>query len=356
MISIDDKNEVIDRTEDEIVPYCYSITSYGADYPVDMLVKRLDDEVIFVPAFQRQYVWTLKQASRFIESLLLGLPVPGIFLSKEQDTQKLIIIDGQQRLSTLYFFYNGIFKPSGIEFKLKGVQKNFEGKSFKDLTNEEKLKLNDSIIHATIVKQDEPSEDESSIYHIFERLNTGGTSLQPQEIRACIYRGDFNDLIHSLNKNKSWRYIYGKESNKLKDEELILRFFALYFNLDNYKIPLKEFLNKFMAHNRTLKFLNSEDLNNTFINSIDFIKDVLKKDAFRLVGRGLAAAIFDSVMVGTTDRIKKGPVKDKSDYLKKYKSLLENDEYLKFVNSGTSAENVVKGRLEIARKTFSEVI
>ena len=123
-------------------------------------------------------MWKFKEASRFIESLLLGLPVPGIFLSKEKETQKLLVIDGQQRLLTLLYFYDGIFQPTKREFALKDVQPQFEGAIYKSLPDEDRRRLDDSILHATIIKQDEPSEDDSSIYHIFERLNTGGTTLK----------------------------------------------------------------------------------------------------------------------------------------------------------------------------------
>src|SRR5207249_4994213 len=91
--------------EEEVVPLKYSITSYGADYPVDSLVQRIRDGSILIPSFQRGYVWTFVQASGFIESLLLGLPVPGIFLSRDEPTQRLLVIDGQQRLLTLRYFY-----------------------------------------------------------------------------------------------------------------------------------------------------------------------------------------------------------------------------------------------------------
>ena len=239
---------VFDETESEIIPYRYAITSYGADYPIETLVKRLEKDVIFVPEFQRNYVWTHKMASRFVESLLLGLPVPGIFLSKEPGTGRMLVIDGQQRLKTLQFFCQGLFQ--GREFRLKDVQPQFEGKTYRTLPEEDRLRFDDSIIHATIVRQDEPTEDESSIFHIFERLNTGGTQLQPQEIRACIYHGGFNELLHELNDHSSWRKVYGPPSKRLKDQELILRFFALYFFLDTYERPIKEFLNRYMAQMR----------------------------------------------------------------------------------------------------------
>ena len=118
---------ILEEEPDEKIIFRYSITSYGADYTLDSLVRRIQDGSIYVPSFQRAYVWKIQDASRFIESLLLGLPVPGIFLSNEQDTQKLLVIDGLQRLRTLQYFYEGIFAPAKKEFALKDVNSNFEG-------------------------------------------------------------------------------------------------------------------------------------------------------------------------------------------------------------------------------------
>ena len=110
--NIQDQNIVdIDYSIEEPAIIQYDITSYGADYTVDGLVKRLDRGDIFIPDFQREYVWNQNEASKLIESLLLGLPIPGIFLAKEGDSNKLLVIDGQQRLKSLQFFMNGFFNP-----------------------------------------------------------------------------------------------------------------------------------------------------------------------------------------------------------------------------------------------------
>lgn len=202
---------------DEHVPLRYSITSYGADYPIDSLVSRLNSDAIYVPKFQRGFVWNMKRASRFIESLLLGLPVPGIFLARESETQRLIVIDGQQRLKSIQFFYEGFFPGASPdkwrEFRLDlntpGISNNFHASSYKSLSDEDRRHLDDSIIHATIIKQDEPSDGQSSVYSIFERLNTGGMSLSPQEIRASIFHGQFSNLLEVLNKNTYWRALFG---------------------------------------------------------------------------------------------------------------------------------------------------
>ena len=345
-------DDVIDESTDETVPYKYSITSYGADYTVDMLVKRLSNDVIFVPPFQRSYVWSLNQASRFVESLLLGLPVPGVFLSKENSTGKMLVIDGQQRLKTLQFFYEGLFR--GREFELKGVQDRFEGKTYKKLEEADRLRLDDSIIHATIVRQDEPSDDESSIYHVFERLNTGGTQLQPQEIRACIYHGKFNNLLLDLSKIHSWQTIYGSPSNRLKDRELILRFFALYFDFDNYKRPMKEFLNEYMGKNRNLNFQDKDTLKSIFIPTIDLIAKALEKKAFR-PERAINAAVYDAVMVGVARRLKQNPISDIEGFINKYNELLNNGDFMSACRTATSDEANVKERIRIATDYFADL-
>ncbi|MDE0026873.1 MAG: DUF262 domain-containing protein, partial [Spirochaetaceae bacterium] len=137
--------EVFDSSESEddeqSTSVRYTITSYGADYPVDSLVKRLDRGDVYVPEFQRQFVWTHAQASRFIESLLLGLPVPGIFLFKEPDTHKLVVVDGQQRLTSLLNFYHGVIGTR--QFALKGVDESIDGATYDTLDEESRRTLDD---------------------------------------------------------------------------------------------------------------------------------------------------------------------------------------------------------------------
>src|SRR6185369_5945957 len=125
-----------------------------------------------------------------------------------------------------------------------------KGQTYQTLDEEDRRHLDDSIIHATVVRQEQPSEDQSSIYMIFERLNTGGTLLQPQEIRVALYRGRLVELLRELNGFAAWRQLYGKASRSLKDHELILRFFAMLYWSDKYQRPMKEFLNQYMGKNR----------------------------------------------------------------------------------------------------------
>jgi len=346
--------KIIDNTEQEVIPFRYEITSYGADYPVDGIISRLNKGSIFVPPFQRRYVWNKFEASKFIESLLLGLPVPGIFLSKETETKTLLIVDGQQRLLSLKYFYNNEFKD-GTEFGLVGVQADLEGKSYEDLDETDKNRLNDSIIHATVVKQDEPEDDDSSVYQLFERINSGGRPLSPQEIRACIYYGSYNELLVNLTSNSDWRNIIGGEHNeRLKEEELILRFFSLYFHHTDYKKPMKAFLNRRMSMNRNFELVSSKSMETTFNSTTKFINETLGDKAFRLE-RGVHSAIFDSVMVGTANRLRNGEITDKETFVDYYYSLLGDSNFEEAYNRATSDEASVSKRLNLAIEAFSNL-
>jgi hypothetical protein len=349
----------------EVIPYRYSITSYGADYPVDGLVKRIDGHSIIIPTFdpetedvksvegfQRQFIWTKDQCDRFVESLLLGLPIPGIFLVRQADG-RLLVLDGQQRLRTLQAFYKGILR--GKEFKLEKVQKQYQNHGYQDLESEDRRRLDDSIIHATIVRQEEPSEDQSSIYLIFERLNTGGTTLQPQEIRVALYRGPFVKLIRKLNEREAWRKLYGKKSQRLKDQELILRFFALFYKGDEYKEPMKEFLNSFIGENQDLRKKAPEELETLFDKTCDALFQSIGPKAFRLE-KVVNAAVLDSVMVGVAKRLHtKKPIKDSAKLKEAYDLLLRKDDYLEAVVKSTGDEANVKARLRLATGSFSTV-
>ena len=340
--------------EEEVIPFQYSITSYGADYPVESLVKRMKNEGIFIPHFQRDYVWNIVDASRFVETLLLGLPVPGIFLSKEYESQKMLVIDGQQRLRTPQYFYDGIFEPSQRVFALRGVQEQFRGLTYKSLCDEDRRRLDDSIIHLTIVRQDKPSDDDSSIYHIFERLNTPGRALSSQEIRACLFRGEFNDLLYELNQDQNWRSVFGRVSRRMRDQELILRFLALYFHCKSYGKPMKGFLNRYMKQNRNLELQSDEQVRQAFISTIQLIHTSIGTTAFK-PRRVLNAAVLDAVMIGVARRLESGSVEDQQSLKEHYQSLLEDQQFLEATQESTSDEESVHRRIDLATDAFCEV-
>jgi len=341
----EDIEDIDDFTEEESEDFRYSITSYGADYTVDRIVTRLDSGKILIPKFQRKYVWNIKEASRFIESLILGLPVPGVFFTQEKSTGKMLVIDGQQRLLSLQKFYKGRFNSQ--IFKLKGVQADLEGKSIDELSPSDKDRLDDTVIHATVIKQDSPDDDTSSIYMVFERLNTGGMKLLPQEIRSCIYHGPFNEMLSNLSENETWKKIYAADNKRLKSEELILRFFALYESWSDYSKGLKGFLNHYMESNQNISDSKQAELSKLFEDSIDLIYQIANGNGFRL-SKNLNAAVFDSVMIAITQLIQSGCTIQIETLKERYQSLLKDSEYLRCVESNTASEASVKDRINKA--------
>lgn len=332
----------------------FSITSYGADYPVDTLVKRMRGEAFFIPKFQRNFVWSQRHASRFIESLLMGLPVPGIFLYKEAESGKHLVVDGQQRLRTLQFFYGGLFKDRA--FKLTGVRAKWEGKGYDQLESNERLRLDDSIVHATIFQQDEPKNTLKSLYFVFERINSGGIRLSPQEIRNCISDSAILDLVRRLNDDGNWRNIFGERKNsRLKDQELILRTLAMIFNRANYSEPMRDFLNEFAAdESKEATPKKLELMDKAFRGSMVLFNASRGKNAFRLF-RALNAAVLEAMVVGLADRILADkPTPDPVAVGKAHDSLMEDRAFIGACTSATAAVETVKLRQKLAVEAFSQ--
>lgn len=340
----------------------FEITSYGADYPVDALVRRLESGDITVPQWQRNFVWSRRQCNRFIESLLLGLPVPGIFLYQDVHTGELVVLDGQQRLRTLLAFYKNDLEgrpfmlPQYDPSKYQSIHPDFAGKRYTQLPADSRRRLDNSIVHATIVRQDSPSgpDEASSIYHIFERINSTGTRLSAQEIRAAVFRGALDDLLQELNADDSWRNVFGRPSQRLRDQELILRYIAMLTKQDEYSRPMQEFLNLFMAEHRELQELDAEEISSLFRRSIALLGESVGERVFRPVV-GFNAAVFEAVMVGVSRRIQKGDVHDKKGVNQAYLDLLDDDAFLDAYQRATADDTSVRARLQLASAAFGSI-
>ena len=318
----------------------FNINYYGADYPVDSLAKRMEDESILIPAFQRQYVWKPREASRFIESLLIGLPVPNIFLAIDKFSRKLLIVDGLQRLNTIRYFYKGNF-PNGKKFKLKDVTHPFEGLGYDDLSMKDKLNLDNFTIHATIISE---SDDSNRMYHLFERLNTSGTPLRPQEIRTALYHGDFNVMLGELSHHETWRNLYGKIDNRMTDQELILRFFAIYYDSDSFQGTLAEFLNHFMYKNRMFEFIPKKDMVKLFSETLTYISTSVGKDAF-VLNKRFSSSLYDAIMFCGSKSCSSVP----KDTFRRFHNEIVNDEnFLSLTRSATTSRKNIFGRIEYA--------
>jgi len=329
-----------EEDKEAVVPI-FKIISYPADPTLELLNVKINRGEIEIPKFQRGWVWKHVQASRLIESFLLGLPVPAIFIYKEP-SEKQIVIDGQQRLRTIKGFFESKL-PDGGDFYLKGVSPQWEGKHFIELSEVEQARLKGSVLREVIVQQLDP-RNATSIYPIFERLNTGGTGLTPQEVRNCTYHGDFNDLVVELNKDASWRKIFGAESpdKRMRDLEIIVRFFALFEKSDTYAKPMKQFLNDYMAeHQWNIK---KERYQKIFQDTVKRVFDSLGPKPFN-IRRGINVAICDSVMVAFA---RSGSIP--KDINARYEKLKKNPSYSDSTTQHTTDVDKVKDRIKIAQE------
>ncbi len=350
------KEEMEEKEQETFQPS--ETDSFGADYTVDSLIKRLKNGDIFIPKFERNYIWDINKASRFIESLLLGLPVPGIFVSRE-DNRKLLVIDGHQRLKTLLYFYTGIFEPTNKKFALVNVNEKFVGLGYNDLTDAKmddlRRRLDDAVIHVTVIPRNKKDTEQKTTYEIFERLNSGGVLLNPQEIRRAIYSGKFVELIDTLNLDKSWRDMVRKEvDTRYRDQENILRFFALYYDR-NYKKPMKTFLSKYMADNRNLdREVTGDKFKALWEETIKTIHEDIGVDAFRRYGK-FVAGIYDAVMIGVAARLQQGGISDIDGLKKAYAELVKSKAFNSFIDYHTTDEEKVSGRIKLAIDAFSKI-
>lgn len=340
--------EEFEQEEQEVLIE-YDITTYPSDFTLSGLFKLWENGDITIPDYQREFVWTIKQSSLLIESFLIGLPVPPIFFYIDEDNRNLVI-DGQQRLLSVFYFLEGYFGSENEKgkrqiFRLTGLnpKNKFFNKRFVDLEDNDKRKFENSVLRAINVRQLSPTDQSTSVYHIFERLNTGGTPLKPQEIRNCVFRGDFLNKLRELNNNTDWRKILNKKlvDKHQNDVELILRAFGLCYHLTEYEKPMKEFLSKTSKKYQEGKSKRLENFEISFLKATKLIKENLREKPFSVRGP-LNTSIFDSVFCTIINNINKIP----NNLNDRYEILLLDEKFIELTTLATTDAKVVKERFD----------
>jgi hypothetical protein len=343
-----------------------AVTYSGSDFDVEGLVRRLDRGDIVIPTFghgdsgletagfQRRFVWNRPQMDRFVESLLLGYPIPGIFLVQQAD-KRYLVLDGQQRLRTVAAFYSGLH--DGREFALKNVGKPFVDLTYKTLTEEQRRTLDNTFIQATVVKTDGSAASLDAIYQVFERLNAGGTQLTPHEIRVALYAGPFIDYLTRLNALPDWRALYGPESPRLRDQELVLRIVALYVSPGTYSRPLKKYLNEFAASHRNLSGFPVDVVEERFKATAALLNHARGpgQEALRSGSRQVNAALAEAVFVGLARRLDAGTTPDPAAVKVATNELRASPDLENAISRATADEEAVRTRLALSTRTFAAI-
>ncbi|MBX3177274.1 MAG: DUF262 domain-containing protein [Candidatus Hydrogenedentes bacterium] len=354
MSAPDDENDLeTESEEDEAeVSVNYEIATYPSDFTLSGISQMWIDGDIEIPDYQREFVWSIKQSSLLIDSFLRGLPVPPVFFYVDEDS-KNIVIDGQQRILSVVFYLEGYFGKESTHgkrqvFRLTGIGENnhFNRRTFDELAESDQRKLKQSVLRAINIKQLRPIGESTSAYHIFERLNTGGVPLKPQEIRNCVFRGEFCQLLKEANTDPNWRKILGRKNidKHLRDVEFILRVFSLVGSAGGYEKPMKEFLNVEMGKHRSGKTSKVREFFKAFPIVTDLVVRNLGERPFHIRGP-LNISVLDSVMSVCIENHRK--LTGSRNLKKRFEHLRQDQDFIDAATVNTTDTKTVNNRLTI---------
>ena len=346
------------------------IKAYPSDSEVESLFRlyekgRLNTQ----PSFQRREVWNNKQKSKLIESAILRIPLPSVYFSEEKDGKKTVI-DGQQRLMAFFDFRRGKFSLSGLT-----RCEHLNGLKYEKMKDEDQDRIFTCTLRAITFDKD---SDENLKFEIFQRLNSGAISLNEQEMRNCVYRGRYNDLLQKLAQDSTFRKIMGMPDSpheRMKDVEYVLRFSAFYFQTYmHYKYPMKEFMNEEMRSRQAISEADENRLTTAFKNAVESVYTVFGKSAFRRwfldenvnegelpkvkrVPKQFSAALFD-IMMGCFAHQDRGTITRNSDAIREAMISLstQNQNFINHLTKATSGTTVVEKRFELWKQELNMIL
>jgi uncharacterized protein with ParB-like and HNH nuclease domain len=360
----------------------YDLTATPNDFNVLTIFNFIESGAVKIPGFQRNYVWDLIRASKLIESLILGLPVPQIFLYEESHNS-FLLVDGHQRLMTIYYFIKQRFPrkdkrvelrrifvehdkiPDEILFsddyftsfnlnlpeRLPDHPNKFKGLNYATLGNY-KTQFELRPIRNVIIKQNAPKGDDSSIYEIFNRLNTGGINLTPQEIRASLHHSQFYDMLFEINSMPGWRRLLPMPEPDLhsKDIEILLRGFAMLIDSDEYKPSLTKFLNQFSEKCKRQSESQNKYLRDLFASFLEATQTIPESAFLDKRNRRFNIALFEAVFaIACENAFRSNELVKTTLENDKIQQLREDKDFSKASLEGTTRTANVAKRLERAR-------
>jgi len=333
------------------------------DKAVSDLVRMMEDaEICLNPDYQREYIWTDQKASLLVESILLNVPIPVIYVAQEEN-DTWTVIDGLQRLNSLKRFFDGKFKLRGLE-----VIKELNGKYFKQLPPKSVSILRNGLIRVIVVLFESHEEIK---YDIFMRLNSGAVQLNNQELRNCLYRGALNNMLKRLRTNETFMKLVGlkKPDKRFRDAELILRFFAFLDTWDFKDEKMREYaglkplLNSFMEKNKDADQQFLLDLEDRFQTTIEKVDKVFGDLAFRrlkahgVIEKSVNRALMDCIMLSFTQYPENDLVDKKKGIIAQLRMLnLRDQDFIKSVTTSTTDKRGLEYRLKTWQETLDKQV
>lgn len=348
--------EDIKNSKESYREFDNKIVTEQARYPLasinDIFEKNL--KYILDPDYQRNEVWKNDRKSKLIESFMMNIPVPPVFLY-EVKYANYEVVDGRQRISTLLYFYKDKFSLTNME-----IFNELDGLTYSELPEEFKDRLDRRFLSAIILLKDSTNSSVRELelkQFIFERLNTGGELLEPQEIRSALHSNtEFNSLIKELCSNDSFKKLYPMSENETKrmlDQEMILRFFAYKSaHALNLSLSTKEVLDKYMSLSSQFNHEDIDVLRKLFEGTIEFVRESFGENAFFNAKKKPEKMLYDAIMIASALQVERGGEAKKIP--NDLKSNLINSNHKEFNGKYTSLKNV-RTRIDLILKLFTGV-
>lgn len=382
---IDAEDDVNDSLED-ISFTEYDISASPNDFNIKTLFDFIGSGVVKIPGFQRNYVWDIKRASKLIESIIIGIPIPQIFLYEEAKN-KFTVIDGQQRYMTIYYFMKKRFPRnekrqelrlifdqnkgipdsilnnneffSDFDLLLPTTQPNkknkFNGLNYFTLDEEDITSFELRTIRNIIIKQNAPDDSHSVVFEIFNRLNSGGVNLKPQEIRTSLFHSGFYDMLYRINLDSRWRQLTPSAVPDLnmRDVEILLRGYAMLIDGKSYKPSMTKFLNKFSLKAKSFSEENIQYLEELFLTFAEKAFSEENKIFHSKTGK-FNISVFESIFVAACSAaLEKKTLNVQYIDLRKVALLKEDNGFIDATQSNTASEKNVTFRLKTAKEMLS---
>lgn len=342
------------RIQEQIENNRRSVAFDSYDISIRQLYEMIQESMIDVtPEYQRHFIWDNTRQSQLIESLILGIPVPSLFMATNKDSS-WEVIDGLQRLTTIVNFVGNEvsikeINKSSNKLKLGGLDKldSLNGYYYEDLPKSIQLMFMTRPLKVTVLND---RSDFEVRYDLFERLNTGGVTLHPQEIRNCVYLGRFKDFLERCAQNKDFLAAVKMTANSERTgnrEELILKFFAYFEDRESFVHSVKEFLNEYMAK-KTKTFTNEGVFESLFKDTFALINNLLPHGIVRGNRKNITPLIlYEAIAIGVADILNDG--KAKAITAEKLKTLLDDEDLKKLTTGATNSRNKLYERIEYVK-------
>ncbi|MCI5144597.1 MAG: DUF262 domain-containing protein [Candidatus Electrothrix sp. AR3] len=343
--------------EQELLEARNTLSADRLDMSFGELVNMYDsEELVIDPEFQRYFRWNIYQRTRFLESILCGIPIPSIFMA-EVDNGRWEIVDGLQRISSVLSFFGKLrgedsYKENGWAMCQGDIVKKLKDKKVDDLPLKFQLNIKRSSVRVEVIKWDSRYDMR---YELFNRLNTGGSPLTEQEVRNCIFRGSGNELANEIRELAQKEDLISlvrpteRQKSQLYLDELVVRFYALLWseepkrNLGNH---LTEYMRK--ASSAPSLFQGNKKL---FIRTLKVVKNTNMKNVFQGGNYQFSPSRYDGIMMGIASRIdsfEKDPQKAKG----KIEQLVKDKDFLSATGVGSNYQTRVKKRIKRAKEIF----